>query len=411
MRVARKTDQLSAKGIASKKRPGYYADGGGLYLQVSRSGSKSWIFRYMLNSKEREMGLGSLLDVSLADARQKRDDYRKLARAGVDPIDARKRGEQDQALALARGTTFKECAESFIRANRARWTNDKHASQWETTLAAYVYPVFGALPVQAIDTALVVKALMPIWTTKAETATRVRARIEAVLSSATALDYRAGENPARWRGHLDKLLPKLEKRRRVKHHPALSFEDLGGFIQELRLEEGLPARALEILILNVTRAGETAGARWPEFDLDAAIWTIPAARMKSHRAHRIPLTARSVRLLRELREWALSDEFVFPGKSGQPLSTAALLALLKRMGRDLTVHGFRSTFRDWASERTSYSRDVCEMALAHVVGDQTEAAYRRGDLFEKRRRLMAEWAKFCETTKRGDVVPLRRAKA
>lgn len=404
-------NRLSAKSVAAQKTPGYYPDGGGLYLQVGATVSKSWLFIYMINRKEREMGLGSALDVSLSDARLKRDDFRKLLREGLDPIEARRNAELEKALATARSLTFRDCANSYIEAHRADWRNEKHCAQWTNTLETYCGDVFGALPVQAIDTRLVLKVLESVWSKKPETASRVRSRIERVLDWAKVRGYRQGENPALWRGHLDKLLPRLEKRKRVKHHPALPFADLPDFMKTLRTQAGIAARALELLILTATRTGEAVNACWSEFDLAGAIWTIPVDRMKAHREHRIPLSARAVAILRELEKARVGD-YVFPGKPGRPLSNMALLALLARMDRDdITVHGFRSTFRDWTSESTGYQREVCEMALAHVISDQTEAAYRRGDLFDKRRRLMLEWEKFCATTARGNVLPLKRKQA
>lgn len=406
----RQKDRLSPKAVTHARTPGYYADGGGLYLQVSPSGTKSWIFRYTLAGRAREMGLGPEHTVGLAEARRKAAACRLLLVDGIDPIEARNAKRAGDALNAARSITFTECAEAYIRAHQAGWKNVKHASQWESTIKTYCGPVIGSLPVQAVDTGLVLKVLEPIWAEKPETATRLRARMEKVLDWATVRTYRTGDNPARWRGHLDKLLPALKKSKRVKHHPALPFDAMGEFMEALRAQEGIAARALEFLILTATRTGEVIGAMWDEIDLDAALWTIPAARMKAHREHRVPLSPRAVKLLQGL-EAKRQSAYVFPGqKEDAPLSNMAMLQLLKRMGHDnLTVHGFRSTFRDWTSERTGYPREVCEMALAHAVGDKVEAAYRRGDLFEKRRRLMADWAKHCEASKKGgQVILLRR---
>lgn len=402
--------RLSQKAVVNKNNPGYYPDGGGLYLQVGESGSKSWLFRFVLGGKERQMGLGPFHTVTLADARASAVECRKLLLAKVDPIEARNAKQAGAAIDAARSITFDECATAYIKAHRAGWKNSKHADQWTNTIATYCGPVFGALPVQGVDTGLVLKALEPIWTAKAETASRLRGRIESVLDWATARGYRAGDNPARLRGHMDNLLPSISKRRRVVHHPALPFDELGEFTAALRAQEGNAARALEFLILTAARTGEVVGAKPLEFDLDAALWTIPGERMKGGKEHRVPLSPRAVAIIREL-EKTRRGAYIFPGrKEAATLSNMAMLQLLKRMGRgDLTVHGFRSTFRDWASERTSYPREVCEMALAHAVSDQVEAAYRRGDLFEKRRRLMAEWAKHCENIKRpGKVIPMER---
>jgi integrase len=307
--------------------------------------------------------------------------------------------------------TFREGAETYIAAHKAGWKNPKHAAQWPATLATYVYPVFGDLPVQAIDTGLVMKALEPIWTAKPETATRVRGRIESVIDWATARGYRQGENPARWRGHLENLFPKKSKVRRVEHHPALPYDEIGAFTASLRGQGGIGARALEFLILTAARTGEVIGARWDEFDLAQKVWTVPAERMKAGKEHRVPLSAPALAIVEAMRE-TRESEFVFPGgKRGKPLSNMAMLKLLKRMGRDdLTAHGFRSSFRDWAAESTGFPSEVVEMALAHMVGDKVEAAYRRGDLFAKRRQLMEAWARYCEARRvSGDVVNLSAA--
>jgi integrase len=408
--MARALQKLSAKAAEKKIEPGYYSDGGGLYLQVSSTRTKSWLFRFMLNGKAREMGLGSMLGVSLADARAKAADCRKLLADRIDPIAARDAGRAQLAVSAAKSVTFTTCAERFIEAHKAGWKNDKHVSQWENTIATYAEPFFGSAGVAEVDTGLVLKALEPIWSAKPETASRVRGRIERVLDWAKARGYRHGDNPARWRGHLDKLLPKLEKRKRIKHHAALPFDHVAEFMAAVRAQEGVAARALELTILTATRTGEVVGARWCEIDLKAAVWCIPPERMKAHREHRVPLSAQALKVLRALEPLRRDDDFVFPGmRDGAPLSNMAMLELLKRMERDdITVHGFRSSFRDWTAERTNYPREGCEMALAHTVGNEVEAAYRRGDLFEKRRALMREWAKHCETTTRGNVVPLRR---
>lgn len=285
--VAREINRLSQKAVANKRRPGYHADGGGLYLQVSPTGSKSWVFRFMLAGKAREMGLGPLHIVSLAEARTKAADCRKLLLARVDPIEARNAEAASKALDAARSITFAKCGEAYIKAHKAGWKNAKHVDQWTNTLETYCGPIVGSLPVQAVDTSLVLKVLEPIWTEKPETASRLRARIEKVLNWATVSSYRSSDNPARWRGHLDKLLPKLEKRKRVKHHPALPFDEIGAFMQSLRAQEGTAARALEFTVLTAGRTGKVIGAKWDEIDLNAALWTIPAARMKAHREHRV----------------------------------------------------------------------------------------------------------------------------
>ena len=391
----RALNKLTVKSIDKLTRPGAYADGGGLYVQIRSTGTKSWVFRYMLNLRRREMGLGSLRAISLAQAREKAAACRRALATGLDPIDERDAQRVQRAAEAARTLTFAQCAERFIAAHEVGWRNEKHAAQWRSTLETYCGPVFGAILIEQVDTVLVLKALEPIWSAKPETATRVRSRIERVLDWARVRGHRSGENPARWRGHLDKLLPTLGKKKRVKHHPALPFRDLAAFIGKLRQQDGLAPRALELLILTASRTNEVISARWPEFDLQHAIWTIPAERMKAHREHRVPLSAPAVKLLRSLPR-IRGNPHVFPGAANKALSNMALLEVLRRMERsDITVHGFRSTFRDWTAECTNFSREVCEMALAHVVSDEVEAAYRRGDLFDKRRQLMTDWSRYC----------------
>lgn len=386
-----------------------HADGGGLYLQVTASGARTWVYRFMLHGRAREMGLGPLHIVSLAEAREKARECRKLRHEGIDPIEARRARLSDERLAAATAMTFRECAEAYIAAHKAGWRNPKHAAQWPSTLETYVYTVCGSLPVQGVDVGLVMKVLEPIWQTKPETASRVRGRVETVLDWATARGYRKGENPARWRGHLDKLLPARAKVRKVEHHRALPYAEMGGFIADLREQEGVAARALEFLILTATRTGEVIGARWEEFDIGEKLWTVPGVRMKAGKEHRVPLSGRALAIMDEMKAARVNEhEFVFPGgKPRKPLSNMAMLKVLQRMGRkDLTAHGFRSSFRDWAAERTGFPHEVAEMALAHAVGDKVEAAYRRGDLFQKRRQLMDAWAKHCEAQPRGKVIPM-----
>jgi integrase len=414
--MARTVGKLTALKVARDLPAGMYADGAGLYLQVTGAGAKSWIYRFSLHGKAREMGLGSLAAVSLADARIKAGECRRLRQEDVDPIEARKSRREQAALDAAKTLTFKEAAASYIASHRAGWRSGKHAAQWENTLATYAEPVLGKLSIQAIDTTLVLKVLEPIWKPKPETASRVRGRIEAILDWAKVRGLRQGENPARWRGHLDHLLPARSKVRRVKHHAAVPYAELPDFIEELRLQEGGAARALEFTILTAARTGDTIGAMWGEFNTSDKLWTVPAERMKAGREHRVPLSARALAILRGAAEARTpAADYVFPGgKAGRPLSNMAMTEVLRRMGRGgITVHGFRSAFRDWAAERTSFPSEVAEMALAHAVSDKVEAAYRRGDLFEKRRRLMAEWATYCDTPKagadRGAVIPMRGA--
>jgi integrase len=396
---------LSARRVETVNKRGFHADGGGLYLQVSKFDTKSWVFRFTFKKRSREMGLGPLHTVSLADARDEALKCRKLVREGIDPIEQRKhlRGEA-QADAL-KVMLFRECAKQFISSHSAGWKSEKHASQWISSMEIYVYPVFGDLPVQTIDTGLVMRVIEPIWTTKTETAGRVRGRIENILDWARVRKYREGENPARWRGHLETLLPARSKVKKVKHHAAISYEEIGGFIKALRNQEGISARGLEFLILTAGRTGEIIKATWDEVELDKAMWVIAADRMKAEKEHRVPLSSAALKVLSGLKETAQSD-FIFPGmRLNTSLSNMAFLQLLKRMGRnDLTAHGFRSSFRDWAAERTVYPNEMAEMALAHSVGTKVEAAYRRGDMLDRRRDMMTAWADYCEVYSKGDVI-------
>jgi integrase len=407
-----RTGKLTALKADKVKAPGYYGDGGGLFLQMSRYGTKNWVFRFKANGRLREMGLGSLDTYSLAEARERARGCRKLRDEGKDPIEERKVARLAMKLDAAKAMTFEQCAERYIAAHRAGWRNGKHRDQWSSTLATYVKPIFGALPVQAVDTSLVMKAVEPIWNEKPETASRVRGRIESILDWATARGFRMGENPARWRGHLDKLLPKKTRVRRVEHHAALPYGEIAAFVVELKPQEGVAARALEFAILTAARTGEVIAARWDEFDLAERLWTVPAERMKAGKEHRVPLPNAALVILEELARVRHGD-FVFPGgRAGRPISNMAMTMTLRRMGRgELTVHGFRSSFLDWAADRTGFPAEVSEMALAHTIGDKVEAAYRRGDLFQKRRQLMDAWAKFCMTpTPAGRVVSFAAAK-
>lgn len=412
--MARVIGRMTAMEVAKRKAKGRFADGGGLYLQVSASGAKSWLFRFMLNGRARQMGLGPVHIVSLSDARVRAAEYRRLCLDGIDPIEARRQRRQQARLEAAKAITFKDAADAYVKAHQAAWRNAKHIAQWRSTLATYAEPVIGGLSVQAVDTALVLKVLEPIWVKKPETASRMRGRLEAVLDWARARGYRDGDNPARWHGHLDKLLPKRSKVRSVEHHAALAYDELPAFMMMLRDQEGVAARALEFTILTAARTGETIGATWREINEATKVWTIPAERMKPGKEHRVPLSDRALAILAEIKpKGNAGSEYLFPGaKHGKPLSNMAMTMALRRAGHgDLTVHGFRSTFRDWAAERTNFPREVVEMALAHAIESKVEAAYRRGDLFDKRRRLMDEWAKFCQTTPRAarnSVVALRR---
>jgi integrase len=409
--MARTIGRLKSLAVARARQPGLHPDGGGLYLQITKPGVKSWLFRFMLNGRARAMGLGPLGVVSLAEARSQAVVCRRQLQEGVDPIEARRAHRTAAQLEVTNAITFQQCAEAFVAAHKPGWRNAKHADQWTNTLKAHAYPVFGALPVQQVDVALIMRVLEPIWTVKTETASRVRGRVEAILDWAATRGYRGGENPARWKGHLENLLPKRAKVRRVKHHPALPYHDIPDFMAELRGREGVAAKALEFTILTAARTSEIAGATPSELDRDVKVWTVPEGRIKGEKEHRVPLSAPASAIAKEMLKFG--GNFLFPGgKPKKPLSNNGMLALLERMGRDnITVHGFRSTFRDWASEMTNYPREVAEMALAHVVEDKVEGAYRRGDLFEKRRQLMDEWARYCAMPLAvGEVVPIRSAK-
>jgi integrase len=429
--MAGTTGRLTALKVERlKNKTGMHHDGGGLYLQVT-SGGASWVLRYMLNGKAREMGLGPLALYGLADARAKALDARRLRHEGIDPIEHRRAERAARALETAKGITFKECAENYIKAHRAGWRNAKHAGQWEATLATYAYPNVGSLSVQAIDTALVMKVLeqpmdrsATLWTARPETASRLRGRLESILDWAKARGLRDGENPARWRGHLDKLLPARGKVRKVEHHAPLPYGELPAFMTALRAQEGVSARALEFAILAAARTGEVIGARIDEISEREKVWTVPGERMKAGNEHRVPLSARALAIVNGIDRQSDAEQgrdaqtevgaFVFPGgKAGKALSNMAFLMLLRRMGRDdLTAHGFRSTFRTWAAERTNFPREVIEAALAHTIGNKVEAAYQRGDLFEKRRRLMEAWAQFCSSgAAAGQVIPMQAKRA
>jgi len=367
--------------LSREMKPGRYGDGGGLGLLVYRNGSRSWYFRYMVRGQLREMGLGSFHAVPLPEARKMAADFRLLKCQGIDPIEDRRSkwrvAEEAKAEAQRVGITFRQCAEAYIEAYRHSWSNDKHAAQWTSSLETYAYPALGDTSVQAVDTALVLKVLEPLGATKPSTAARLRGRIENILDWAKAKGHRTGENPARWRGHIEIMIPPLAKKKVVRHHKALPYREIEGFMAKLGEQDCMTARALELLILTATRSGETIHARWQEFDLDAGIWTVPAERMKARKEHRIPLSTATRNMLVNLARDPDSD-FVFPGaKRGKPLCHIALLSLLRRMGyaRRITAHGFRSTFRDWAAEQTNHPHEVCEMALAHTIPNKAEAAY------------------------------------
>ena len=385
--MARKINRLNARAVATITKLGRHADGGGLYLSISPNGGRRWVFLFRWHGKPTEIGFGSARDVTLARARELAGQARAKLAEGINPKDTRKPLE---------GATFGECADRQIETMRSSWRNERHAAQWEMTLRDYAARL-RRLPVHLITTNDVLSVLKPLWNDKPETASRLRGRIERVLDAAKAQGLRSGENPARWRGHLDQLLPKRLRLTRG-HHPAMNYSDLPAFMNDLRKRQVTAASALEFTILTAARSREVLGARWEEFDLDRATWTVPATRMKAGREHRVPLSQRVLEIVKAMYG-ARNSDFVFAGqKTGKPLSVTALLVLVRRMKIDgATVHGFRSTFRDWAAECTNFPNEACEAALAHVIENKAEAAYRRGDLFDKRRKLMDAWAAYCAT--------------
>jgi integrase len=411
-----------------RAKPGRYHDGNGLYFDVRNAGNKSWQLRYERDGRERWMGIGPLHTVGPKEARSRAQAARLLLLDGIDPIEHRRAEKAARKAAAARTLTFRAAAEQFHRLHEHEWSNPKHAAQVLTTLKTYAFPALGDMAVGDISTADVLKAIEPIWITKTETASRVRGRIEAVLGWAQVRGYRSGDNPARWRGHLDQALPKRSKVAPVEHHPALPYAQLPEFMVELRRREGVAAQALQFTILSCGRTDETISARWEEIDFKEAMWRVPAGRMKGDKAHNVPLVPAAVAVLEGLvREEG--GEFIFIGaKRGQPLSKMAMTTAIQRINedrskrglpryvdpkegnRDISVHGMRSTFRDWCAEQTNFPREVCEMALAHVIDSKVEAAYRRGDLLRKRRQLAEAWSKFClgpPIAAAGAVIPIR----
>ena len=399
--MPRKASELTAIAIQRLTAPGLHFVGGvaGLALQVLPSGARTWVLRITVGAKRRDMGMGGYPDVPLAKAREAARVARAKVRSGIDPIEEGRAARSALKASQAAALTFEQCAAAYISANAVGWKNAKHAQQWRNTLAQHAYPKLGMLLVRDVGLPHVLAVLEPLWLTTTETASRLRGRIESVLDWATVRGYRSGDNPARWRGHLDKLLPAPSKVAKPEHHTAVALADVAGFVLKLRAAEGMGARALEFAILTAARSGEVRGARWAEVDRQAKLWVIPAARMKAGKEHRVPLSDAALSLLDALPKIDAGD-LVFPasrtglGGVAKPLSDMALTAVMRRMGLDAVPHGFRSTFRDWCSERTNYPRDVAEMALAHTIGDKVEAAYRRGDLFDKRRRMMDDWAAF-----------------
>ena len=390
--MARGIHKLKPLMLTRASKPGRYADGGGLYLTVSDTGSRAWVFMWVRNGKRRELGLGALIDVPVAAARQKAGKLRAVLADGGDPKAERDR----QRAAVAPSVTFKEVAEEYVASHRTGWSA-KHIGQWQGSLSAYVYPVIGSLPATAIDVAGVLAVLKPLWSTKPETASRIRGRIEAVLDYATAHNLRTGDNPARWRGHLKHLLPARSKLARVIHYAAMPYNDVPAFMETLAQQSGIDARALRFTVLTACRTGEVLGAKWPEIDLGNAVWTIPAERTKARRGHVVPLSAAALELLRHLPR-VTGNNHVFPGaRPNKPLSEKALLRAMQRTGVAgyAVVHGMRSSFRDYAAERTNVPREIAEEALSHITGSDVELSYRRTTFLEKRRELMEAWARFC----------------
>ena len=415
--MKRQIDRLTAAAVRNATTD--MCDGYGLWLQVSRYDTKSWLFRFMIDGKADSMGLGPVNTTTLAKAREKARQARDLVKDGINPREARDAERRQRKVEAAKAQTFKQCADAYIDANKGSWKNEKHSDQWfatfnETKRGRKVFPAATAaindLPVSAIDTALMLKVLEPIWTKTPESSSRIRGRIERVLGWATVRGLRAGENPARWRGHLKEALAARSIENLVKHHDAVPYAEMPVFMTELRRRAGVSARALEFTILTAARTGETIGAQWSEIDLGKKLWTVPAERMKAGRGHRIPLSNRALTVLGELPR---ESNFVFIGaRAGKPLSNMAMLELVRGMrGKGSTVHGFRSTFKDWTTEQTAYPNELTEVALAHAVSDKTEAAYRRGDLMEKRRRLMSDWAAYCRSPPavRSKVVSIRES--
>jgi len=389
--MGKRARQLSALEVERIEKPGLHAVGGvsGLYLQFKPPG-RSWILRMVVCGKRRDMGLGPYPDITLTMARGKARAARE--KAGQDM--RRERAASLPPAEQAPEKTFEWCARQYMDAHGDTWKNAKHRAQWASTLATYAYPIVGKMPVHDVEQAQVLTVLEPIWKTKNETASRLRGRMETVLDWATVRRYRKGENPARWKGHLDKLLARPSKVQKVEHHRALSIDDMGAFMADLRQLEGMAVRALELVILTATRSGEVRGATWGELDLKAALWTVPGERMKAGKGHRIPLSRQAVALLKALPR--TGHDLVFSAARGEQLSDRTLTAVMRRMEAGAVPHGFRSTFRDWAGERTDYPRDMAEMALAHALESNVEAAYRRGDALEKRRHMMQAWADFCD---------------
>lgn len=413
--MPRLMNKLTVKAVEKQTKPGLYGDGAGLYLQITKQGVKSWLYRFMIDGKAYGMGLGATHTITLAEARQKATDARKHVINGGNPLEAKRLAALQAKAAKARLITFAECAEAFIEAHKVSWKNPKHQDQWVNTIESYVNPIIGTLPVSEVDTALVMKVLTQtdaegakFWQSKNETASRVRGRIEAILGWATTSGFRSGDNPARWKGHLNNLLATISRAVRIKHHPSLPWERIGVFFCALKQTEGIAARAVEFTILTASRSGEVRGAKWSEIDLKKKVWTIPASRMKAKQEHEVPLSSSAIDLIQK-QERVPGSDVIFPNTKGDVLSDMALTAVIRRMdkkdpdqwktdsGDIITVHGFRSTFRMWAAEATNYPREVAEHALAHKLPDAVERSYQRGSQFSKRSAMMEDWASYCST--------------
>lgn len=394
--MVKRAREMSALAVRALTSEGSYAVGGvaGLNLRVQQGGSRSWVMRYVVDGKRFHMGLGSYPSLSLADAREKARLVRQQCLDGIHPMAHKKALASQRAAEKVTLKTFKEVAEAYMSAHGQSWRNPKHRAQWSSTLERYVYPVMGSLLVRDVEQSHVMAALEPIWTTKNETASRVRGRIETILDFAKVRGLRQRDNPAVWKGQLDKLLPQPSRVKSAGHQKALPFQEMPAFMTKLKNVDGVSARALEFLALSAARSGEVRGARWPEFDLPNRVWTVPSSRMKSGTEHRVPLSARLIELLGAIPRVHGCD-YVFPGRKLQPLSDMSLSAVMRRMNVDAVPHGLRSTFRDWAGEVTDFPREVAEAALAHTLQNKTEAAYRRGDALEKRRVMMEQWAAYC----------------
>lgn len=414
--MPKKASELSAIDVRRLTKPGFHAVGGvaGLLMQVTRTGAKSWVLRARIGGRRRDMGLGGFPNVTLARAREKAREAREQIDQGIDPVQARRDARAASDAQNAKTITFARAAEKFLTSKTREFRNAKHAAQWSTTIEKYANPVIGTLPVDRVELAHIVELLNRdnLWIEKTETASRVRGRVEAVLNWATVSGYRSGPNPAQWRGNLDAVLPKPSKVKQTEHFKALPISELPGFMADLRKREGTGARALEFTILTAARSGEVRGATWSEIDLEARTWTVPAARMKANRQHVVPLNDPAIALLKALPRFEGTD-LLFPSTKLTQISDMSISAVLRRMQVDATVHGFRSTFRDWCSEFTNYPHEVAEMALAHTIPSATERAYRRGSLMAKRRLLMQDWAKFLsrQAESQDNVVTIRGAQA